>query len=173
MALEKATFAAGCFWGVEHVFSKNFKNFDVKTKVGYIGGKVENPKYKEVCSGTTDHAEACQILFDPSKVSYATLVEFFYKIHDATTLNQQGPDKGSQYRSAIFYHSEEHRKIAEEVTQKVQEKVKNHEKKIYVNDKIVTAILEAGEFYDAEEYHQKYLDVNPNGYECPTHYIRW
>ncbi|CAG8597977.1 11584_t:CDS:2 [Acaulospora morrowiae] len=167
--LEKATFAAGCFWGVEHIFAKNF---DIKTRVGFIGGKVENPSYKKVCTGETNHAEACQILYDPSKISYATLVEFFYKTHDASTLNRQGNDNGTQYRSAIFYHSEEQKRIAEEVTKKVQEKI-NKEKDIYSGDKIVTTIEEAGEFYDAEEMHQKYLDKVPNGYQCATHYIRW
>ncbi|CAG8470701.1 10358_t:CDS:2 [Diversispora eburnea] len=170
--IEKATLAAGCFWGVEHMFQKHFKQFDINTKVGYIGGKTNNPTYKEVCSGKTEHAEALQIQFDPNKVSYETLIEFFYKIHDPTTSNQQGPDKGSQYRSAIFYHSSQQKEIAEKVTQRVKEKLKN-EHGLYSGSKIVTEIIQAGEWYDAEDYHQKYLNKNPFGYECPTHFVRW
>ncbi|CAG8541500.1 9609_t:CDS:2, partial [Acaulospora colombiana] len=138
--LEKATFAAGCFWGVENLFAKNFQ---VETKVGYIGGKTKNPTYREV--------------------TYASLVKFFYQFHDPTTLNRQGNDIGTQYRSAIFYHSEEQRKIAEEVTNKVQENLSKGKilgdkgKRAYEGDKIVTQIVEAGEFYDAEDMHQKYL----------------
>ncbi|KAI9010349.1 peptide methionine sulfoxide reductase MsrA [Phycomyces nitens] len=163
---EKATFAAGCFWGVEHMFNKYFKKDGITTKVGYIGGKVDNPTYRQVCNGTTDHAEALEITFDPKKVEYAKLVEFFYNMHDPTTLNSQGPDRGSQYRSAIFYHSPEQKKIAEEVTAEVQEK---H----YKGKRIVTDIVPAGVFYDAETYHQLYLEKNPGGYECPSHFLRW
>ncbi|CAG8506864.1 17808_t:CDS:10 [Acaulospora morrowiae] len=166
---EKATFAAGCFWGVEHVFRKHF---DIDTKVGYIGGVTNKPSYNEVCTGNTGHAEALQIQFDPSKISYATLVEFFYKIHDPTTANRQGPDVGTQYRSAIFYHSHQQKEIAEKVTEQVQEKA-NKETKLYTGSKIVTEIVEAGEWYDAEKYHQMYLVNNPDGYECPTHFVRW
>ncbi|GBC08287.1 hypothetical protein RclHR1_00800014 [Rhizophagus clarus] len=168
--LEKATFAAGCFWGVEHIFKKHFN--DIKTRVGYIGGSTSDPRYREVCSGNTGHAEACQIEFDPAKTSYDTLVEFFYKTHDPTTLNKQGPDVGTQYRSAIFYHSLEQKEIAEKVTGRIQEKL-NNEKNLYSGDKIVTEIIEAGDWYDAEEYHQEYLVKNPSGYECPTHFVRW
>jgi len=163
---EKATFAAGCFWGVEHLYVKHFKKDGVTTSVGYIGGNVENPTYRQVCGGDTEHAEAVELTFDPSKVSYATLTEFFYKLHDPTTLNYQGPDRGTQYRSAIFYHSEEQKETAEKVTAEVQEK---H----YKGKPIVTKIVPAGKFYTAEEYHQKYLDKNPDGYECPTHFLRW
>ncbi|RIA89515.1 peptide methionine sulfoxide reductase [Glomus cerebriforme] len=168
--LEKATFAAGCFWGVEHIFKKHFN--DIKTRVGYIGGKTRNPGYREVCSGSTGHAEACQIEFDPTKTSYETLVEFFYKIHDPTTANKQGPDVGTQYRSAIFYHSLEQKELAEKVTKQVQERLDN-DKKLYSGNDIVTEIVEADEWYDAEDYHQKYLEKNPSGYECPTHFVRW
>ncbi|CAG8443372.1 15409_t:CDS:2 [Funneliformis mosseae] len=160
--LEKATFAAGCFWGVEHIFKKHFN--DIKTRVGYIGGLSPNPKYKEVCNGTTGHAEACQIEFDPTTTTYETLVEFFYKIHDPTTANRQGPDVGTQYRSAIFYHSPEQRILAEKVTNQIQEKL-SKEKKLYSGSKVVTEIIEAGKWYDAEDYHQKYLEKNPFGYE--------
>ncbi|KAI8375574.1 hypothetical protein BD560DRAFT_433625 [Blakeslea trispora] len=165
--LEKATFAAGCFWGVEHIYNKHFKELGIETKVGYMGGELEDPTYKQVKTGTTNHAEVCEILFDPSKVSYETLVEFFYKMHDPTTLNAQGPeDIGTQYRSAIFYHNDEQKLIAEKVTKEVQEK---H----YAETKIVTEITPAAKFYDAEEYHQFYLEKNPEGYACPTHYLRW
>ncbi|KAI8988397.1 hypothetical protein BDF20DRAFT_329643 [Mycotypha africana] len=163
---EKATFAAGCFWGVEHIYKKHFGQYGIKTKVGYTGGNTVNPKYREVCSGGTHHAEALEIDFDPQKVPYEALVEFFYKMHDPTTINAQGPDVGTQYRSAIFYHSPEQRAIAEEVTKDVQEK---H----YKGKKIITQIVPADVFYDAETYHQMYLEKNPNGYECPTHYLRW
>jgi len=169
---EKATFAAGCFWGVEHIFRKQFDSAGIDTRVGYIGGNTANPKYKEVCGGTTAHAEALQVQFDPEKVSYATLVEFFYKIHDPTTLNRQGPDTGTQYRSAVFYHTPQQKEIAEQVTQQVQEKAST-DKSLYTNTEIVTELVDAGEFYDAEDYHQKYLQTNPHGYECPTHYVRW
>ncbi|KAI8093837.1 uncharacterized protein BX664DRAFT_330703 [Halteromyces radiatus] len=161
---EKATFAAGCFWGVEHLYKKHFQ--DIKTKVGYIGGHVDQPTYRQVCTGQTDHAEALEVSFDPSSISYETLVEFFYRMHDPTTVNAQGPDKGSQYRSAIFYHSQEQKATAEKVTAQVQ---KEH----YLNKPIVTQIVPAGVFYDAETYHQMYLEKNPHGYECPTHYLRW
>ncbi|CAG8448508.1 6172_t:CDS:2 [Scutellospora calospora] len=141
MSREVATFAAGCFWGVEHIFRKHFKEIEAR-----------------VCSKTTGHAEACRIEFDPTKINYATLVEFFYKTHDPTTLNKQGHDTGNQYRSAIFYYSPEQKKIAEEVTAKVQERLDNSKPgSLYSGSKIVTEIVEAGEWYDAEDYHQKYL----------------
>ncbi|SAL99795.1 hypothetical protein [Absidia glauca] len=165
MTTEKATVAAGCFCcfgcfdrGVEHLYNKHFKKDGIKTKVGYIGGHVNDPSYRQICSGTTDHAEALEITFDPKAVSYATLIEFFYRMHDPTTLNAQGPDRGSQYRSAIFYHSPEQKETAEKITAKVQQE---H----YQGSPIVTAIVPAGTFYDAESYHQLYLDKNPHGYE--------
>ncbi|KAG1053458.1 hypothetical protein G6F43_004460 [Rhizopus delemar] len=164
--VEKATFAAGCFWGVEHIFNKHLKKDGITTRVGYIGGDLADPNYQQVKTGSTNHAEACEVTFDPSKISYEVLVEFFYKLHDPTTENYQGPDVGSQYRSAIFYHSEEQKAIAEKVTKEVQEK---H----YPNATIVTRIEPATTFYNAEEYHQFYLDKNPEGYACPTHYLRW
>ncbi|KAG2202539.1 hypothetical protein INT47_012533 [Mucor saturninus] len=163
---EKATFAAGCFWGVEHIYNKHFKDLGILTTVGYIGGEVENPNYPQVKTGKTNHAEACQITFDPSKVSYETLTEFFYKMHDPTTANYQGPDVGTQYRSAIFYHGPEQKAIAERVTKQVQEK---H----YPDTPIVTEIVPATTYYNAEDYHQLYLENNPEGYACPTHYLRW
>lgn len=109
-------------------------------------------------------AEATQIIYDPKKISYRELLEFFYRMHDPTTLNSQGPDRGSQYRSGIFYHSAEQEKIAREVTAKVNEQ--------WWRGKVVTEILPAGHWWDAEEYHQLYLDKNPDGYECPSHHLR-
>ncbi|EPS41823.1 hypothetical protein H072_4216 [Dactylellina haptotyla CBS 200.50] len=162
---EMATVAAGCFWGVEHIYRKHFKDYGlIDAKVGYIGGDTKNPSYSKVCGGATGHAEALQITFDPSKVSYRTLIEFLYKIHDPTTLNRQGADAGTQYRSGIFYHNEEQKRIAEEVTKMANEN--------WWNNQISTAIIGATDWWDAEKYHQKYLDHNPGGYECPTHYVR-
>jgi len=169
---EIATFAAGCFWGVEHIFLKHYPPSQnkgiLKTAVGYTGGNplVTNPDYNTVCSGATDHAEALKIEFDPSVVSYAELVEFFYRTHDPTTLNRQGGDTGTQYRSAIFTHSASQAEIAKRVTDEVQ--VEHFAKK-----KIVTEILEAGAWWDAEDYHQLYLYKNPSGYQCPTHRLGW
>ncbi|KAK2462641.1 hypothetical protein APHAL10511_005374 [Amanita phalloides] len=169
-----ATFAAGCFWGVEHIFLKHYppaqKKGILRTSVGYTGGKpeVENPDYRTVCSGVTDHAEAVKIEFDPEKVSYAELVEFFYRTHDPTTVNRQGADSGSQYRSAVFYHSPEQKSIAERITKEVQDKHFSPN-----GEKIVTQIVEAGPWWDAENYHQLYLFKNPNGYQCPTHKLHW
>ncbi|KAL2350793.1 peptide methionine sulfoxide reductase [Cryomyces antarcticus] len=163
---QKCTLAAGCFWGVEHMYRHTFANKGlIDARVGYIGGDSKNPSYRAVCSGRTGHAEALQIIFDPSQLSYKALLEFFYKMHDPTTSNRQGPDTGSQYRSAIFYHDEEQEKIARDVTKQVQDKW-------WTKGKVVTEILPAGEWWDAEDYHQRYLDVNPGGYECPSHFLR-
>ncbi|KAK8193812.1 peptide methionine sulfoxide reductase MsrA [Phyllosticta capitalensis] len=163
---ETATVAAGCFWGVEHKYRKTFGGGKgvVDAKVGYTGGETEGPSYRAVCGGRTGHAEALRLTFDPSLTSYRTLLEYFYKIHDPTTMNAQGPDTGPQYRSAIFYHSPEQEKIARDVTERA-----NRE---WWNGKIVTEILPAGKWWDAETYHQLYLDKNPGGYECPTHFDR-
>ncbi|TFK80231.1 peptide methionine sulfoxide reductase [Polyporus arcularius HHB13444] len=171
---EVATFASGCFWGVEHIFLKYFPPSEnkgiLKTAVGYTGGKeeAENPDYKTVCTGSTDHAEAVRIEFDPSIVTYDELVEFFYRTHDPTTVNKQGKDTGTQYRSAIFYHTPEQLEIAKRVTEEVQKKHFDPAGK-----KIVTQIVPAGRWWDAEEYHQKYLHKNPTGYQCPNHRLHW
>ncbi|KAF3913805.1 Thioredoxin [Orbilia brochopaga] len=162
---EKATVAAGCFWGVEHIYRKHFKGKGlIDARVGYTGGDKKNPQYAQVCGGSTGHAEALQITFDPTQVSYRTLIEFFYKIHDPTTLNRQGADAGTQYRSAIFYHSPEQKRIADDVTAMANEH--------WWRAKIKTVIIEAADWWDAEKYHQRYLEHNPNGYECPTHHVR-
>ncbi|KKA28574.1 hypothetical protein TD95_002917 [Thielaviopsis punctulata] len=163
---EKATVAAGCFWGVEHVFRKHFGNGKglLDTAVGYTGGDASHPSYKAVCSGVTGHAEALQIVFDPSKVSYRSLIEFFYKMHDPTTVDSQGPDVGTQYRSAIFFHSPEQEQVAKEVTAAVNQH--------WWHGKVATKLVPAGQWWNAEDYHQLYLQNNPSGYECPSHFVR-
>jgi peptide-methionine (S)-S-oxide reductase len=143
--MHTATFGAGCFWGVEQAFRK--VNGVVDTAVGYMGGSTTFPTYEEVCSKKTGHAEVCQIQYDERKVSYQKLLEIFWHIHDPTQHNRQGPDVGSQYRSVIFYHSNEQKRLAE--------KKKLEQQKAY-KDEVVTEILPAGEFYRAEEYHQQY-----------------
>ncbi|KAK4210666.1 peptide methionine sulfoxide [Rhypophila decipiens] len=162
---EKATVAAGCFWGVEHMYRKHFGGKGLyDARVGYIGGDSSNPSYRAVCSGQTGHAEATQIIYDPNKITYSQILDFFYRMHDPTTSNQQGPDRGTQYRSGIFYHSPEQETIAREITKKANEQ--------WWHGKIVTEILPAKQWWDAEDYHQLYLDKNPAGYECPSHYLR-
>jgi len=147
--LEKATFGAGCFWNVEEAFMK--VPGVLKTAVGFMGGGVPNPTYENVCGGNTGHAEVVHLEFDPKKVSYGDLLNIFWQNHDPTTPNRQGPDVGEQYRSVIFYHTDEQKKIAEESKEQV-------EKEGVFKDTIVTEILPAEEFYKAEEYHQKYLE---------------
>ncbi len=145
--LQTATFAAGCFWGVEEKFSK-IKGV-VRTSVGYTGGSVANPSYRQVCRGDTGHAESLNIAYDPSVVSYADLLDAFFRFHDPTQLDRQGPDIGSQYRSAIFYHDEKQKREA-------QSAVEKWEKSGRFKSPIVTQILPASVFYPAEEYHQKF-----------------
>ncbi|GAA5855552.1 hypothetical protein JCM8547_007887 [Rhodosporidiobolus lusitaniae] len=163
---ETAIVANGCFWGTEHLYRKAFKTGLIDTKVGYIGGTAETPDYRQVCTGSTGHAEALKITFDPSKVSYAELVEYHYRMHDASQVNRQGPDTGTQYRSVIFTFSDEQAEIAKKVQDEVQ---LAH----YPNDKIATIIEPAGKWWDAEDYHQQYLHNNPGGYECPSHHLHW
>jgi peptide-methionine (S)-S-oxide reductase len=148
MATEKATFAAGCFWGVEDAF-RSFPGV-TDTAVGYTGGTTKNPTYEQVCTDRTGHAEAVLVEYDPAEVSYEELLELFWKLHDPTTKDRQGPDVGSQYRSAIFYHSEAQRAAAEESKQRL-EKSSRHCRPI------VTKIEPASDFYRAEDYHQQYL----------------
>ncbi|GAA5878746.1 hypothetical protein JCM3774_005055 [Rhodotorula dairenensis] len=163
---DEAQFANGCFWGTEHMFRKHFKDRLIDAKVGYTGGNVETPNYRQVCTGATNHAEAVKILFDPSKVSYAELVEFNFRMHDPTQTNRQGPDVGTQYRSAIFTLSDEQAEIAKKVMSEVQQAY-------YPDKKIATVIEPAGKWWDAEDYHQEYLHHNPSGYECPSHRLHW
>lgn len=144
---ETAVFAAGCFWGVQTAFQNII---GVKeTVVGYTGGHTKNPTYEQVCSDTTGHAEAVKVIYDPAKVSYQNLLKTFWDIHDPTTLNRQGPDTGSQYRSIIFYHTPDQQKSA------IASKDALTASKTY-SDKIVTEIIPATEFYPAEDYHQNY-----------------
>ncbi|MBI4452022.1 peptide-methionine (S)-S-oxide reductase MsrA [Candidatus Woesearchaeota archaeon] len=147
MRTEKATFAAGCFWGVEAAF-RQIKGV-VSTQAGYTGGNMENPTYDGVCSDGTGHAEAVEVTYDPSKVSYEELLDVFWQNHNPTQLNRQGPDVGTQYRSAVFYHGEKQKKSAENSLKEQQKQHKN---------KIVTEIRPASKFFRAEEYHQQYLE---------------
>jgi peptide-methionine (S)-S-oxide reductase len=155
MEIQKAIFAAGCFWGVE----ANFRKVEgvISTRVGYIGGNFTKPTYKDVCSHKTGHAEAIEITFDPSKVTYDELLEVFWSIHDPTTMNRQGPDIGTQYRSAIFYLNSEQEKKA------LNSKNKLETSKRFKRP-IVTQIVSASEFWEAEEYHQQYVEKRNNQY---------
>lgn len=154
--LEYATFAAGCFWGVEAGFRD--VNGVIDAISGYTGGKVENPTYKQVCTGTTGHAESVLVTYDPNVVSYEKLLDVFWKMHDPTTPNRQGPDIGSQYRSVIFFHNQKQKLIADQSKQRLQESGK------FANRKIVTEIVPAEEFYKAEQYHQRYFEKHPGLY---------
>lgn len=147
--MDLATFAAGCFWGVEAAFRK--LPGVTATTVGYSGGTTENPTYKEVCTNTTSHAEVVQVEFDPNKISYTDLLKVFWDEHDPTQLNRQGPDVGTQYRSAIFYHTPEQEALAKASKEDLQQSGK-------FNKAIVTEIIPATTFYRAEEYHQHYLE---------------
>ncbi len=147
--MPKATFAAGCFWGVEAVFRR--VEGVVTTRVGYSGGTFPNPTYKDVCSGRTGHAEAVEVEHDPSKVSYEELLNVFWENHDPTTLNRQGPDVGTQYRSAIFFHTREQEAAAKASKEQLERSGK-------YRSRIVTEITPASAFYPAEEYHQQYLE---------------
>lgn len=156
--MEKAIFAAGCFWGVEAYFEK----LDgVESAVsGYTGGRSENPTYRDICYKDTGHAEAVEVVYDPDKVSFEDLCVYFWRLHDPTTMNRQGPDRGSQYRSAIFYLNDEQKAVAEKVLPEAQKRWKKP---------IVTEITEASKFYRAEEYHQDYFKKHgPHG----CHYLR-
>lgn len=154
---ETAIFAGGCFWGMEEILRKI--PGVIETSVGYTGGDIPNPTYKLVCTGGTGHAEAVRIIFDPAKITYEQLLGYFFRMHDPTTLNRQHNDIGTQYRSAIFYTSEEQRETAEKIKAQVDKSGK-------WKRPIVTEITKAKEFYVAEDYHQKYLIKNPAGYNC-------
>ena len=157
MNKETAILAGGCFWGMEKILQKIPGILD--TTVGYIGGTTVNPTYKEVCTGKTGHAEGIEIIFDPTQITYAKVLDYFFRMHDPTTMNRQHNDIGTQYRSAIFYTTDIQKQTAEEV------------KKTYgasgkFSKPIVTEITKATEFYKAEDYHQDYLIKNPDGYNC-------
>ncbi len=155
--IETCTLAAGCFWGVEEKFGK-LKGI-IKTRVGYTGGKLDNPTYQDVCSGYTGHVEAVEIIFDIDLISFEKLLKVFFKIHDPTKLDRQGLDIGAQYKSVIFYHNNEQKKTAQRL-------IKMYEEKALYDNPIVTRIRPAGEFYQAEEYHQKYYYKVKRKYFC-------
>lgn len=155
--IEQATFGAGCFWCVEAIFEK--LNGVIDVEAGYSGGEVENPTYKEVCTGYTGHAEVTRITFDAEIISFETLVEILFYTHDPTTLNRQGHDVGTQYRSAIFYHNQLQKEVAEKVKAKVDASG-------YYSSKIVTEISPLENYYPAENYHQDYFENNPNQAYC-------
>jgi len=154
---DTATFGAGCFWCVEAIYQQLEGVISVTS--GYAGGKVKNPSYQEVCTGETGHAEICQIVFDPAKISFSDLLEVFWTIHDPTSLNKQGADHGTQYRSVIFYHDEQQHKTAVNSRQKLDDSG------VYPN-KIVTEISKFKEFYKAENYHQDYYNQNSSQSYC-------
>lgn len=158
---EIAVLAGGCFWGVEELI----RQLDgvISTEVGYTGGSLANPKYEQVKTGETGHAEAIKIEFDANTISFGQILEFFFKMHDPTTLDQQGNDVGSQYRSAIFYQDQKQKMIAQDVIAKTEQSG-------FWSKPIVTQLIEQKPFYSAEDYHQDYLQKNPGGYTC--HFIR-
>jgi peptide-methionine (S)-S-oxide reductase len=159
---QMATFAGGCFWGIEYAY-QNVPGV-LQTQVGFMGGKVDDPSYKQVCTGRTDHAEVVGVVFDPNQVSYRKLVEYFFKIHDPTTVNRQGPDVGTQYRSAIFVHDPNQEQIAKDVVAELTKK------KVFKRP-IVTQVVAAETFWKAEDYHQQYFDKNPARKEAMCHFI--
>ncbi|HEY32798.1 MAG TPA: peptide-methionine (S)-S-oxide reductase MsrA [Dehalococcoidia bacterium] len=154
---EVTTLAGGCFWCIDAVFREIEGVNHVVS--GYTGGTAANPNYKQVCTGTTGHAEAVQMSFNPSKISYREILEIFFSIHDPTTLNRQGADVGTQYRSVIFYHNEQQKAVAEKIIEELDEA------HVWKNP-IVTEILPLGKFYPAEDYHQGYFSKNPRQGYC-------
>jgi methionine-S-sulfoxide reductase len=150
---DTAIFAAGCFWGVQYYFDE--VPGVLETTVGYIGGHADRPTYEQVCTHKTGHAEAVKIVFDPDKVSYKTLLMQFFRMHDPTQLNRQGPDIGDNYRSAIFYQNEDQKRQAEKVIEELN--------KSQFNGKIVTTLEPASKFWLAEDYHQKYTEKTGHG----------
>jgi len=159
MTVQKAYFAAGCFWGVEDRFRKTPGVLDAVS--GYMGGHTENPTYRQVCAGDTGHAEAVEVSFDEEQVSYEALLELFFEMHNPTTLNRQGPDFGSQYRSAVFVQNAEQRSAAQAAMEKVDASGK-------WNDPVVTQLNGMAPFWRAEEYHQRYFEKNGAGF-CQVH----
>ena len=152
---EFATLAGGCFWCLEAVYEEVVGVIDVES--GYSGGAIERPTYRQVCEGSTGHAEVVRIEFDPTQVSYRELLEIFFSIHDPTTMNRQGNDVGTQYRSGIYYHSAEQRSVAREVIAELQ---------AHLKDKVVTEVKEAEQYWRAEDYHQEYFRHNPSQGYC-------
>tara|TARA_R110002072_G_scaffold89040_3_gene199541 strand:+ start:55 stop:555 length:501 start_codon:yes stop_codon:yes gene_type:complete len=161
MAHETALFAGGCFWGMQDLIRK--QTGIVQSRVGYTGGHTPHPKYNEVCIGDTGHAEAIEVIFDTEKTTYRKVLEFFFQMHNPTTINRQGNDIGTQYRSAIFYINDEQKQIAEQL-------IKEIDKAAFLDAPVVTEVTKATEFHKAEGYHQDYLENNKGGYTC--HFIR-
>jgi peptide-methionine (S)-S-oxide reductase len=159
--MSKIVLAGGCFWGMEELFRK--LPGVTYTRVGYTGGHLKNPTYDDTHDSKSGHAEAIEITFDPAKTNLQRILQFFFQIHDPTTLNRQGNDRGTQYRSAIFYENDEQKLVAEQVIASVNASGK-------WPGKVVTTLESSGIFYQGEEYHQDYLQKNPNGYTC--HFIR-
>ncbi len=157
MKIEKALLGAGCFWGVEHILKKI--EGIISTEVGYAGGTTKNPTYKEVCTGQTDHAEVVLVEFDSTVISYEKVLDVFFRLHDPTTLNRQHNDVGTQYRSVIFCFNEDQISTAKHV-------INNLSEAKTFSRPIVTQVLMAPDFFSAEEYHQDYLQKNPDGYMC-------
>ena len=157
LAIQVATLGGGCFWCVEACFLRLPGVFSIKS--GFSGGTTKNPTYKEVCEETTGHAEVCQVAFDPSKIPYERLLTIFFMMHDPTTLNRQGNDIGTRYRSVIFYHDEEQKKIAEKVKDLMGKESK-------FKDPIVTEIIKFEAFWEAEDYHKNYFALNPENSYC-------
>ncbi|HEY0010667.1 MAG TPA: peptide-methionine (S)-S-oxide reductase MsrA [Candidatus Paceibacterota bacterium] len=153
--MKKAYFAAGCFWGVEHAFRQ--VPGVIETVSGYMNGKTEHPTYRDVCSGTTGHAEAVEVTYDPEAVTYEALVRKFFTLHDPTQLNRQGPDVGTQYRSGIFYGTDEEREVSESVKKELSSAYPQP---------IASEVTQAATFYPAEEYHQRYFEKNPGRAAC-------
>jgi peptide-methionine (S)-S-oxide reductase len=158
---EKAIFAGGCFWGMEELIRK-LPGVEA-TRVGYTGGHLQNPTYEDMKKGNTHHAEAIEVVFNPAKLTYRKLLEFFFRIHDPSTPNRQGNDQGTQYRSAIFYLNDEQKRTAEEVISQVNASGK-------WPGRVVTEVVKAATFYEAEDFHQNFLQRQPDGYTC--HFIR-
>jgi peptide methionine sulfoxide reductase msrA/msrB len=158
---EKAVFAGGCFWGVEYHF-KHFKGV-LSTRVGYTGGSTEQPSYRQVCTGDTGHAEAIEVEYDPRLVSYEELAKLFFEIHDPTQFNRQGPDVGTQYRSAVYYRDDDQKKIAESLIARLEAK----------GYRVVTQVVKAGEFWPAEEYHQDYYEKTGHHPYCHIYQKRF
>lgn len=161
MNKKQAILAGGCFWGMEDLFRK-IKGVTA-TRVGYTGGSTDSPTYKDVKTGTTGHAEAIEVTYDPARTDFRALLEFFFQMHDPTSIDRQGNDIGSQYRSAIFYQSEDQAQIARQL-------IKDIDEAAFLPNPVVTQVVLATPFYPAEDYHQDYLEKNPGGYTC--HFIR-
>ena len=167
--MQQACFGAGCFWGTERYFKKAFADKGAQAfRVGYMGGHVKNPTYKQVCNGDTGHAEVLHFQYDPTKVSFEALVTYFFRMHNPTTLNRQGNDRGTQYRSAVFWYSDEQKKATEAVIAKLNGGESSWQAKLRKahgdSAEVATTVEKAAEFWPGEDYHQAYLDENPGGY---------